>query len=76
MIRLATLLSAAAALALMAGPSLARPRPRHTTVAPAQQPSAPHTFYPEHVEGGVTGNYTFNNQIRKHTDPLNANGGK
>ena len=33
-------------------------------------------FYPQDVEGGVSGNLPFNNQIRKHTDPLNANGGR
>jgi hypothetical protein len=31
-------------------------------------------FYPENIEGGVSGNLPFNNQIRKLTDPLNANG--
>ena len=33
-------------------------------------------FYPQDAEGGVSGNLPFNNQIRKHTDPLNANGGR
>lgn len=32
------------------------------------------SFYPDHTRGGVDGNLSFNNQIRKHTDGLNANG--
>ena len=70
------MLLAATIVALSASAGMARPRHHHAAAAPAQQPAAPHEFYPEHVEGGVTGNYTFNNQIRKHTDPLNANGGR
>ena len=53
---------------------------RHATAvaAPAQAEalSRPSMFYPENVEGGSPGNLPFNNQIRKHTDPLNANGGR
>lgn len=45
--------------------------------APVATPGpATHEFYPENVEGGVPGNLPFNNQIRKFTDPLNANGGR
>ena len=62
-------------------PAEARTRHRHHAVmraepAPAAAPPQPFMFYPQDVEGGVTGNLPFNNQIRKHTDPLNANGGK
>ena len=42
--------------------------------APAAIPNA-RMFYPQEIEGGSTGNLPFNNQIRKLTDPLNANGG-
>ena len=48
----------------------AAPLPTEATAAPQ-----PFMFYPQNVEGGVAGNLPFNNQIRKHTDPLNANGG-
>lgn len=57
----------------------ARHRARHAKPAsmPATLP-APQTrmYYPQDIEGGSTGNLPFNNQIRKHTDPLNANGGR
>lgn len=43
--------------------------------APAAIPNT-RMFYPQQIEGGSTGNLPFNNQIRKHTDPLNANGGR
>ncbi len=74
--------AAIAASALLAPAAEARPRRRHHAVmraepapaaAPAQQPFM---FYPQDIEGGVPGNLPFNNQIRKHTDPLNANGGR
>ena len=53
----------------------ARVRHRHRVPAPrTAAPSPPASFYPETIEGGSPGNLPFNNQIRKLTDPLNANG--
>ena len=74
-------MSAAAALALLATPPAeARTRHRHHAVMRAEpapaEPAQPRMFYPQDIEGGVSGNLPFNNQIRKHTDPLNANGGR
>ena len=74
-------MTAAAALALLASPPAeARARHRHRTemrVEPIPaEPAQPRMFYPQDIEGGVPGNLPFNNQIRKHTDPLNANGGR
>lgn len=75
-----TTLLLVAVVGLAASPSLARSRRHHHAAAvrrTAPDPqAAPFMFYPEHIEGGVDGNLSFNNQIRKHTDPLNANGGK
>ena len=70
-----------AALILAAGTASARTRHHHHTgLAPsaaAYTPQrAPESFYPYEVKGGVSGNLPFNNQIRKLSDPLNANGGK
>ena len=71
-----------AALALIvAPPAEARTRRHHRTVMRAEPdlkaaPAQPQMFYPQDIEGGVLGNLPFNNQIRKHTDPLNANGGR
>ena len=83
---LRSILSAAAAVAVsvlfVAPPAEARIRHRHRAVmrAAPQGPVAtagqPFMYYPQDIEGGVTGNLPFNNQIRKHTDPLNANGGR
>lgn len=42
----------------------------------AAAPGTPYMYYPQDIAGGVSGNLPFNNQIRKHTDPLNANGGR
>ena len=47
---------------------------RHINPAPPTQDHRASEFYPQHIDGGVTGNLPFNNQIRKLTDPLNANG--
>ncbi len=74
--------TAVAALALLATPPAeARARHRHHAVmraepVPAAASVEPFMFYPQDIEGGVPGNLPFNNQIRKHTDPLNANGGR
>lgn len=73
--------AAIAASALLATPAAARPRRRHhaemrAEPTPAEAPARPFMFYPQDIEGGVSGNLPFNNQIRKHTDPLNANGGR
>lgn len=70
--------------ALAATPAAARIRHHHRRAAArayppaayAEAPPRPFMFYPENIEGGVPGNLPFNNQIRKHTDPLNANGGR
>ena len=74
---------AACAMALLAAPAAAaatrHARHRVMHAAPPPPPAAPapsFMFYPQDVEGGVSGNLPFNNQIRKHTDPLNANGGR
>ena len=64
---LAAALSAATACHAVAKEPRARPP------APAQTGSR---FYPQEIEGGVSGNFAFNNQIRKLRDPLNANGGR
>ena len=77
-------MAAASVLALLAT-SAVEARARHgrhavmraepaPVAAPA--PAPPFMFYPQDIEGGVSGNLPFNNQIRKHTDPLNANGGR
>ena len=75
--------AAAATLAVLsASPATANPnhRRRHAVMrsapGPAEAPGRPFMFYPQDIEGGVPGNLPFNNQIRKHTDPLNANGGR
>ncbi len=75
--------AAIAALLLVANSSAdARPRHRHHVMmrasapAPVEAAPQPTMFYPQDVDGGVSGNLPFNNQIRKHTDPLNANGGR
>lgn len=70
-----------ATLALFAMPAAeARTRHRHQAQMRAEptlaEPAQPRMFYPQDIEGGVPGNLPFNNQIRKHTDPLNANGGR
>lgn len=74
---------AACALVLLAAPAAAaRTRyARHRVMRaaappPPAAPAQPFLFYPQDVEGGVSGNLPFNNQIRKHSDPLNANGGR
>ena len=87
----AVLLAAGALVPAGSGASAARTRHHrhgsghaHPLLRPPPPPAAPvatpgpatHEFYPENVEGGVPGNLPFNNQIRKFTDPLNANGGR
>ncbi len=73
---------AACAMALLAAPAAAaatrhaRHRVMHAAPPPPAAPAPSFMFYPQDVEGGVSGNLPFNNQIRKHTDPLNANGGR
>ena len=80
-----TAAAAASALVLVSAlPAAAgtRNRHHHTSMraaappAPAEAPARPFMFYPQEVEGGVSGNLPFNNQVRKHTDPLNANGSR
>lgn len=69
------------ALATLVVPAAAAPRHRRHRPAPPpaqalrpmQAPQA-FEFYPQNIEGGVSGNLPFNNQIRKLRDPLNANG--
>ena len=72
--RLVTAALAAAILVAACAPSEARRHHRTPATTPPQ--AAPHEYYPQNVEGGSPGNLPFNNQIRKHTDPLNANGGR
>ena len=71
----------AAGLLLAADPASARTRHHHHTglassTAAYTPQRAPESFYPYEIKGGVSGNLPFNNQIRKLSDPLNANGGK
>lgn len=72
--------AATAALLLVATPSADAHRHhvvmRASAPAPVEAAPQPTMFYPQDVDGGVSGNLPFNNQIRKHTDPLNANGGR
>lgn len=79
----ATVLTGVTALCAVATPASARKHHRRVTVAPAPYPpptarvearAPPFSFYPNEIEGGVSGNLPFNNQIRKMKDPLNANG--
>jgi hypothetical protein len=76
---LCVVLCAAAAPASATADATADPvaprRTPHQVGAQSDGGVARHTeFYPEHTEGGVRGNLPFNNQIRKLSDPLNANG--
>lgn len=78
---IANALLLAAVLAATAVPAAAQNHPvRHRKLAPAPviapQRTVPYSYYPNEIEGGVSGNLPFNNQLRKLSDPLNANGGK
>lgn len=72
-------LVATAAIATCVSSAEARVRHHHHVMPAPETPYAaaprPHQFYPEEVENGVRGNLPFNNQMRKFSDPLNANGG-
>ncbi len=72
-------LALAATLLFAAAPASARIRHyRHDSPAPAAYAPEPrpYSFYPYEIQGGVSGNLPFNNQVRKLSDPLNANGGR
>ena len=82
-----TTIAAAAALAGMAalvagGPAGATTKHhrhhhvvmRAPAIVAAPQAETPYSFYPNEIDGGVSGNLPFNNQLRKLKDPLNANG--
>ena len=71
----------AAGLIVAAGNASARTRHHHhaglAPAAAAYTPGGSHeSYYPTDVKGGSPGNLPFNNQIRKLSDPLNANGAK
>jgi hypothetical protein len=69
--------------AVLAATATAPVRAQSATGAPDQRADVPTQTY-DYTDygrqptppGGVPGNAPFNNQIRKHTAPLSANGGK
>ena len=74
LVRIALLAAVSAPVATFAtGRPRHRPRPPKATLAPRDPASG---FYPEAIDGGVTGNLPFNNQLRKFSDPLGANGSR
>ena len=63
--------TALAALSIWPMPCAAKARAKLQTPAQATPPAqAGSRFYPQEIEGGVSGNYSFNNQIRKFRDPF------
>lgn len=78
--KILTAVLAALLLLAVGGPVAARHRHHHRDAPVAEVPppgvrsQVPYSFYPNDIEGGVHGNLAFNNQLRKLSDPLNANG--